>query len=239
MLPSEQGARMEESAEAKVGSAMRQLLDVNRNTLYDAIARHYDEIIEARSRGYSLQAIATVLTDAGVPISRNVLHNYLTRIAATGRKAKPGVVREGHRKPPVENCPAEPVGTSENKERIVTAASGSTTAETPAASPQRASVPPSAATAPSGAGAPSTKPSIGKQEEKMPPVPSDWPKVAKRVNGTDVEFWKNPKWNTLYSVLPGIDPESPYGRNEEGVTYNKYGALTRQIIGKGFIGVDL
>lgn len=230
---------MDQSAYDAADAAMNELLSGCRGTLYDLVSRQYDKIVLARSMGYSLSVIAKALADAGIPISASVLRIYMKRIAAAGRKAKPVAVLDGVGQVPSESRSGKHVRAIESKERTVATGNSATTTAIPSAPPQRASVPPSAAAAPSAASAPSAKPSTGKQEEKMPPVPTDWPKVTKRVNGKDVDLWKNPKWNTLYSVLPGIDPEAPYGRNEDGVTYNLFGDLTFQVIGKGFIGVDM
>jgi transposase-like protein len=79
---------------------------------------------------------------------------------------------------------------------------------------------------------------IEKNRDALPPIPTDWPMVRKKVNGKETELYQSPKFK-LYSVLPGVDPDAPYGRNEVGVSYNLFGGLTRSMIGKGFIGEDL
>ena len=83
-----------------------------------------------------------------------------------------------------------------------------------------------------------TSEDIEKNCDKLPPIPTDWPMVRKKVNGKETELYQSPKFK-LYSVLPGVDPDAPYGRNEVGVSYNLFGGLTRSMIGKGFIGEDL
>lgn len=83
-----------------------------------------------------------------------------------------------------------------------------------------------------------TSEGIEKNRDALPPIPTDWPMVRKKVNGKETELYQSPKFK-LYSVLPGVDPDAPYGRNEVGVSYNLFGGLTRSMIGKGFIGEDL
>lgn len=83
-----------------------------------------------------------------------------------------------------------------------------------------------------------TSEGIEKNRDALPPIPTDWPMVRKKVNGKETELYQSPKFK-LYSVLPGVDPDAPYGRNEVGVSYNLFGGLTRSTIGKGFIGEDL
>lgn len=74
--------------------------------------------------------------------------------------------------------------------------------------------------------------------EPMPPTPTDYEVIEKVVEGKPVKLYRLPN-GKLFSVLPGIEADAPYGRNEDGVTYSRLGGLTHSMIGKGFIGVDI
>ncbi len=262
--------------------AMDDLLATYRGTLYDVVARQYDKIIEARSLGYSLNAIAKVLADAGVPISADVLRIYLKRIAATGRKPKTRapsteslniLPSTGAKSSPVTvptSPRAEPSAPSSTKragsylgDRPVTPRQTTLQARKPAMDyidlpsaraglietlriiaekrqTQQCPRPPST----SGS-------SVGQVTvhrrgtyklppgEVMPPIPSDWIPVQKRVNGQMLTLYRPPNRPALYSLLPGVNADAPYGRDEHGVAYNMLGAPTWSMIGSGFIGEDI
>lgn len=224
---------MEAEIDQRVDSALQTLMASSRGTLYEAIAKHYDQLVELRSMGHSLQSIAKVLTETGVPITRQMLHNYLKKIESTGRKPKkmpasitsdqkqtlnPDAVSKGQ---PLSSITPEKEKVTKTSPSVVgTVHQEKTSAMPPAVSdftPQEFK---------------------RKERDELPPIPTDWPMVRKRVNGVDMDLHQSPK-GRLYSVLPGVDPDVPYGKNEVGVSYNRYGELTRSMIGKGFIGEDL
>jgi len=74
--------------------------------------------------------------------------------------------------------------------------------------------------------------------DPMPPTPTDYEVIEKIVEGKPVKLYRLPN-GKLFSLLPGIEEDAPYGRNEDGVTYSRLGGLTHSMIGKGFIGIDI
>lgn len=209
---------MEAEIDQRVDSALQTLMASSRGTLYEAIAKHYDQLVELRSMGHSLQSIAKVLTEAGVPITRQMLHNYLKKIESTGRKPKkmPAKITLSQK----QNLDPEKEKATKTPPSVV----GTVHQEKMSAMPP--------------VSGPTPQEFKQKERDELPPIPADWPMVRKKINGVDMDLYQSPK-GRLYSVLPGVDPDVPYGKNEVGVTYNRYGELTRSMIGKGFIGEDL
>lgn len=223
---------MEAEIDQRVDSALQTLMASSRGTLYEAIAKHYDQLVELRSMGHSLQSIAKVLTEAGVPITRQMLHNYLKKIESTGRKPKKMsatiTLSKKQNLDPDSASNGQPLsGVDPEKEKA--------TKKHPSVvgtfhQEKMSAMPPVSGSTP--------QEFKQKDRDELPPIPADWPMVRKRINGVDMDLYQSPK-GRLYSVLPGVDPDVPYGKNEVGVTYNRYGELTRSMIGKGFIGEDL
>lgn len=223
---------MEADIDKRVDQALQALSASSRGTLYEAIAKRYDQLVELKSMGHSLQTIARALTDAGVPITGKILQVYLKRVEASGRKPKkspaliaPAQNQDVHRdpEPRVQRMKGAAI-----KKEDVTQSSLSISERTD----QKKMSPSSQVSTSMSSGG------IKRNDEDFPQTPTDWPIVRKRINGEDVELYRSPKYK-LYSVLPGIDPDAPYGRNEAGVSYNEFGAPTWSMIGKGFIGEDL